>query len=358
MTLTGGVGTVSNSPRRGPRSQVSTWMVSGTHIMPITGWRSDYWLAHRETPSPEIASVQDSKTTRGVATRSAGRSPPQRMTFTPGAAGTLGASLGLDTSGTTGDVVQGNSFRGPIVVQSAGHTIGGTVAGSGNLIDGALWLGLGNPGCSGVVIEGNLIGTNAQGTSGVEEESGGGIGVDDATDCTIGGMTAAARNLISDNETGIEVDSSSGIVIEGNYIGTDITGESPIGNLEGISIDSGSGITIGGTTSGAGNVISANPNGELSVSGSDVLVAGNLIGTNANGTAAMPNPGDGESTEFTVTNNGPGITIGGTTAGSGNVIGGSNGLALHFMARTSSWKETISALQQLVYLWVTGATAC
>ena len=138
------------------------------------------------------------------------------------------------------------------------------------------------------------------------------------------------RNLISDNETGIEVDSSSGIVIEGNYIGTDITGESPIGNLEGISIDSGSGITIGGTTSGAGNVISANPNGELSVSGSDVLVAGNLIGTNANGTAAMPNPGDGESTEFTVTNNGPGITIGGTTAGSGNVIGGSKwiGLAL------------------------------
>ena len=61
------------------------------------------------------------------------------------------------------------------------------MAGSGNLIDGALWLGLGNPGCSGVVIEGNLIGTNAQGTSGVEEESGGGIGVDDATDCTIGG---------------------------------------------------------------------------------------------------------------------------------------------------------------------------
>jgi hypothetical protein len=248
--------------------------------------------------------------------------------FYAGSAGTLGASLGLDTSGTTGDVVQGNSFRGPIVVQSAGHTIGGTVAGSDNVIDGALWLGLGNPGCSDVVVEGNLIGTNAQGTTGVEEQRGGGVEVDDATDCTIGGTTAAARNLISDNATGIEVDGSSGIVIEGNYIGTDITGNSPIGNLEGISIDSGSRITIGGTTSGAGNVISGNPNGELSVTGSDVLVAGNLIGTNASGTAAMPNPGDGESTEVTVINNGPGITIGGTTAGSGNVVGGSKWIGL------------------------------
>jgi hypothetical protein len=79
---------------------------------------------------------------------------------------------------------------------------------------------------------------------------------------------------------------------------------------------------IGGTTGGAPNVIVSNgPNaGGISIASAGNTVQGNLIGTNAAGTAIpVGTPG---TTFAGVWIDGSGKTIGGTTAGAGNLISG------------------------------------
>src|SRR5262249_35147329 len=77
-----------------------------------------------------------------------------------------------------------------------------------------------------------------------------------------------------------------------------------------------SGATIGGTTPAMRNVL-AGVDGDLILAGSDGLtVQGNYIGVDATGTAALGHGARGINIE-----KGTGITIGGTTAGAGNVFG-------------------------------------
>ena len=74
------------------------------------------------------------------------------------------------------------------------------------------------------------------------------------------GTSAAARNIISMNFEGIEINTSNNIV-QGNYIGTDITGALNRGNRsdDGVEIQGGAtGNQIGGTAAGAGNLIAFN----------------------------------------------------------------------------------------------------
>ena len=88
-------------------------------------------------------------------------------------------------------------------------------------------------------------------------------------------------------------------LVEGDYIGTDVTGTVAIPNTgAGVEIDSGaSGNTIGGITSspgtGAGNVISGNATGVSDSGGGDDVFEGNLIGLQAGGLAALPNTSGG-----------------------------------------------------------------
>ena len=119
-------------------------------------------------------------------------------------------------------------------------------------------------------------------------------------------------------------------MIQGNFIGTDVTGAVGLANFyDGIQIESGaSNTTIGGTAVGVGNVVSAN--GSLHFTDYDqgikiatlggfgpvtgTLVQGNFIGTNAKGTAVLGNYVDGVQLESgpsgSVSNN----TIGGSAA--------------------------------------------
>jgi len=174
------------------------------------------------------------------------------------------------------------------------------------------------------VIQGNLIGLNASGTSGLGNGDAG-IVISGAARNIVGGTTSGARNVISANGAeGIYILNAGATnnVVQGNYIGTDASGMTARGNqLQGITIDSCSGNQIGGTNSGAGNVIAANGaagfNGGVYVvnSGANVI-QGNYIGTAADGVSALGNYGHNIDLQSGATNN----IIGGTAAGAGNRI--------------------------------------
>ena len=161
---------------------------------------------------------------------------------------------------------------------------------------------LGTSGPSGSIVRGNLVGTNASGTGAIPNRTAG-IGIT-SNNNTIGGATAAARNVVSGNglgavfAPGVQIFfAASGNQVLGNYIGTDITGTLSLpNNSSGVVVsDTATNNIIGGDVAGAGNVISGNGNnGQFGVGvqlngGSANVVLGNLIGTNAAGTAAVPN---------------------------------------------------------------------
>src|SRR5208337_2678826 len=87
---------------------------------------------------------------------------------------------------------------------------------------------------------------------------------------------------------------TTGVVVEQNFIGTDVTGTKALGNAyRGVEINGGAtNNTIGGTTAGAGNVISANGDGGILITGAGttgVVLDQNLIGTDVTGTIALGN---------------------------------------------------------------------
>ena len=140
-----------------------------------------------------------------------------------------------------------------------------------------------------------------------------------ATPDTVGGTTSLARNVISGNADGIVLQGTSD-TIEGNYIGTDITGESNLGNTNvGVFIFVGAaGNIIGGTTAGDRNVISGNSEGVFFRNGpSQNVIEGDFIGTDAGGRFAI-----GNSIGILSENDPSANTIGGNVSGAGNVISG------------------------------------
>ncbi len=223
--------------------------------------------------------------------------------WAPGTSGNIveGNLIGTDV---TGSAALGNTEDGVrIDWASSGNIVGGTTPGAGNVIsaNGSKGVELTGSDETSNEVEGNLIGTNEEGTSALGNQAGG-ISVNGgATDDTIGGTTASARNVISGNaDHGVEIfdTGTSGNVIEGNFLGTDITGTAPLGNgLDGVGIFLGAtDNTVGGTVAGAGNVISANGADGVEIYGSGTsgnLVAGNSIGTDVTGTIALGNTLDG-----------------------------------------------------------------
>jgi hemoglobin-like flavoprotein len=109
-------------------------------------------------------------------------------------------------------------------------------------------------------IAGNYIGTNANGTAALGSGNYG-IRIDAAQNTVVGGVTPDERNVISGNYAGINLSNDiSGTLIQGNYIGTKADGTSALGNRNtGINSTFGvTGATIGGMASGASNVIAFN----------------------------------------------------------------------------------------------------
>src|SRR4029434_9485091 len=183
----------------------------------------------------------------------------------------------LDGTGA-GDTVSGLQIAtdGCLIRGLVIHNFGGTGFGHGMPISG----GIRN------TIEGNFLGTHASGPAGLGNTDAGVSLTNGATGNTVGGSSPAARNLISGNHLfGIGTGSASYNIIQGNYIGPDVTGTLALGNsLNGIFIDSTSdNNSVGGASSGVGNLISGNGSGVVLGGGIGNMIQGNLIGTDATG---------------------------------------------------------------------------
>ncbi|MGB2895618.1 MAG: right-handed parallel beta-helix repeat-containing protein [Anaerolineales bacterium] len=227
----------------------------------------------------------------------------------------------------------GNELSGIVLNNVGSNTIGGSAPGAGNLISGNDDYGIYIQGSSAASnqIQGNFIGTDVDGTQRIRNGQGG-ILISDAPWNVIGESTAGARNLISGNTGyGILISGTGAFInsVRGNYIGTTRHGTVlpyDVGNsLDGIRITNSDHNTIGGDASGEGNLISGNTGAGIAISGSNAQnndIFGNSIGTDKNGTAVIPNGGDGVS----ISNGTKYTDVGGGAAGQANVISG-NGLA-------------------------------
>lgn len=326
------------------------------------------------------------------------------------ASGNSQVGIGIFNADSDNNLVQGN-FIGTDVAGTAsvpngiagaeiGNPPGGGISGKNNLIGGTtpsarniisgnfnngVWIR--DAGTTNNLVQGNYIGTTSTGMTALPNTLRGVELAYGAQANTIGGVVASARNILSGNgDTGISIfnPGTNSNVVQGNYIGLDLTGlasvavaKAPLTTGEAASNsnrsshpkfggspnegfsqtpnlptrtlslnlvsaspssvgNSSNGVAIlanaqnnliGGTSAGARNVISGNAIDGVFIVGTGTnnnLVQGNFIGLNESGTGAVPN-GAGVEISFGGQNN----VIGGTVAGAGNVISG-NGKAVTY----------------------------
>lgn len=240
-----------------------------------------------------------------------------------------GNFIGVDVTGMS-DL--GNAGTGVGVSDSPMNKIGSTIAGAGNVISGNNFSGVEifDANAVGNFVQGNLIGTNLTGTAGIGNKNGG-VNIARTAGNTLGGTASGARNVISDNTIGVFLSEpgATNNLVQGNYIGTSSSGTVALGNSDtGVVLVGAPANTIGGAVPGARNVISGNTKTGLNITGGAATgnqVQGNYIGTDVTGAAPLGNGFQGVQLGTTFMN-----TIGGTGAGTGNVIAfnGENGITI------------------------------
>lgn len=235
-----------------------------------------------------------------------------------------GNYIGVNITGTS---AVGNKAGGIYIYSSNGNIIGGSAEGAGNVISGhdGTYGGIILSNSSGTTIQGNRIGTNAEGTAALPNRNGiiTYFSTSSIDNTTIGGQEPGMGNIISGNSAaGIHLQVGStgeNNRVLGNIIGTNLQKNAAIPNGTGIIVASGgSGVIIGGTASGAGNLISGNTDKGIYLANEttkNTVVQGNLIGTDGTGANALGNGTDGILIERA-----SGSIIGGTASGSANII--------------------------------------
>lgn len=252
----------------------------------------------------------------------------------------LGNYIGIGSDGTTtgtygsGDYL-GNASVGIRILEGAVTIGGNNDLANGNLAGGNV---ISNNGDNGVMLTesvttgalyGNIIGLKKGGTgiyNAAAGNRGDGFEIDNgATSMIIGSAagttTASKRNIISANGAsgggpvyGVHINAPGGpggvdtLTIQNNYIGTDITGTTDLGNFNGgMTIEVGNDVIIGSELDGTndtyeGNVISGNNVGGGQGTGMGVIIQsgitmariyGNIFGLNATKTADLGNEAQG-----------------------------------------------------------------
>jgi parallel beta-helix repeat protein len=246
-----------------------------------------------------------------------------------------GNKIGVNAAGTA---AVANTLTGLRFEVSNNAVVGGTAAGEGNTVSGNGEDGMRFQSVATATIQGNFVGTNSAGTAAIPNAISGIYGTIDCTNHSIGGNTVAARNIVSGNTVnGIKYDTRcNDLIIEGNYVGTDVTGAGAPATFGNGQI----GIfllndclrpRIGGTTTAQRNIVSGNGRTWVPGSGNgtgilfngnitNAVITGNYIGLAADGSTAVPNYENGVVV-LGASNN---LTLGGNTAATRNVIS-SNG---------------------------------
>ncbi len=230
------------------------------------------------------------------------RCPTGVGVYSGNGASIIGNFLGTDPTGTVS--------AGPQLV-GLGMNSPSNVLVAGNLISGNSLYGVDIFEAFGVTVTGNLIGTNAAGT-GVIGGTQFGVRASFTPGVTIGGTTPVSRNVISlggSNAAAIQLDNEAGSIIEGNFLGTDVTGTIPLGN--GIGVDLQDTTVVGCKI--VSNVIGAGTVG-VKDGGQGTVIQGSFIGTDASATKDLGNS-EGAIRVMSST-----TTIGGADDGQSNVI--------------------------------------
>ncbi|MDQ1557736.1 MAG: hypothetical protein QOD32_796, partial [Pyrinomonadaceae bacterium] len=219
--------------------------------------------------------------------------------------GATGNTVG-GTSATSRNLISGNDFTGVS-------------------INGA--------GTNGNIVSGNYIGTNAAGATNIGTEQDTGVDISAGAQANIvGGTTAGARNILSGTSTGVQLTGAgtNNNAVRGNYIGTDAAGTAAVPNSStGVTLGGGAqNNTVGGSSAAERNVLSGNISAVFitGAATSGNAVRGNFIGTQPDGTTALPNTAYGVIISGAANN-----TIGGALPGEANLIAnnGAGGLVVN-----------------------------
>ncbi|HWE35205.1 MAG TPA: right-handed parallel beta-helix repeat-containing protein [Isosphaeraceae bacterium] len=275
------------------------------------------------------------------------------------------SGVAIAGNGATGNVVQGNKigtdrggsaalgngFSGVYVGDGSGfspavpgfatdNTIGGTGIGASNVISAngnGVWIN--GSGASGNAVQGNAIGTDVNGTAALGNAFQGVLLT--APGNTIGGTDVGASNVISANKSsGVILDSvdATGNILQGNRIGTDVTGTSALANQgDGVLIRNGAQKNVVGNDDNAPadparNLISGNTGNGVHITDAETVlnrVAGNFIGTRLGGVGTLANGGDGALIEAGAQLNTIGNDDVGDAVATRNVISGNAGNGVH-----------------------------
>jgi titin len=247
--------------------------------------------------------------------------------------------IGLDVDGIgRGMAFDGVSVSCPVFSQALHNHIGGTAPADRNVISGnGTGISLSGGTVANCFVLGNLVGTDATGRL-PRGNTFAAVEINNATNITVGDGSLGGRNILSActgaGGCGVSLLAGGGHLIQGNYIGTDISGFYDLGNAaDGIRAQGANNTRI------LGNQISGNRGNGIDLLGSSgCVIERNWIGTDA-----------GSPTVFPLGNAGAGIRIsgdtnriGGLTLGQGNVIEYNGGAGV---AVTSGERNEISGNQ-------------
>lgn len=248
-----------------------------------------------------------------------------------------GNIIGTDKTGTSNLLGLGN-VTGVILGSVGTNEVGGTAAGSANVISNNIGPGI-DVMTDGNIVQGNYIGTDINGDAALANGSAGVYIYGDFN--TVGGVIPEARNIISGNDSaGIYIqplifsdDKPRFNKVQGNYIGTDVTGTFAIPNgYSGIFMTDADANMIGGYGADAGNLISGNQDDGIVIrtftyglNSNANLVMANKIGTDASGLLPVANTSSGVRISGADNNR-----IGSNIAGTENIIAynGANGITI------------------------------
>jgi len=243
-----------------------------------------------------------------------------------------GNFLGVDTDGTT---VVSNGAPITILSGASGNTVGGTSPADRNVIASNAGQTLTDVGGDNTLVQGSYFGVNAAGTAAIGSAQNG-IIIETGGGSTIGGSATGAGNVINATNIGVQIAQGNlffpltNHTVQGNLIGTDATGTIALHTLShGINLGSSANTTIGGSTAGAGNVIATAGGGiDIFNSPTGLVIQGNKIGTDITGTVSLGNSFCGIHVSESASTTGG--LIGGLGAGQGNTIAfsGTNGISI------------------------------